>query len=245
MTVHLVGAGPGDPDLLTVKAARLIAAADVIVYDRLVHPSLLELAGADAELIDVGKVPGAPLGQELISAALIALGRRGLEVVRLKGGDPFVFGRGGEEAAALQQAGVAFDVVPGISSAVAAPMAAGVPVTQRGVAAAFTVVTGHRGPAHGPELDWEALAKVGGTIVVLMGVAQRAEIAAALQHGGLSGATPVMAVRNGTRADQEVVRTSLAGLAELRIEAPATIVIGAVAALELTYAPMAIEAAQR
>jgi uroporphyrin-III C-methyltransferase len=233
MTVHLVGAGPGDPELLTVKAARLIAQADVIVHDRLADAAIFALARPDAELIDVGKVPGRPTPQETINALLVHLAHQGLEVVRLKGGDPFVFGRGGEEALALLEAGVAFTVVPGITSAVAVPAAAGVPVTHRGVSASFTVVTGHR--QRGEEaVNWEALARVGGTLVVLMGVAERGTIAARLMAGGLPGSTPVAAVTWGTRAEQRTARTTLAELAATPIEAPATIVIGAVAALELT-----------
>ena len=169
IAVSLVGAGPGDPDLLTVKAARLLAAADVVVHDALVGDGVLAWSPPTAELIDVGKRPGRPVPQELISTLLVQLARAGRRVVRLKGGDPFVFGRGGEEAQALLDAGVPFEVVPGITSAVAAPAAAGVPVTHRGVAAAFTVVTGHR-RAGEPDVDWRSLAKVGGTVVVLMGV---------------------------------------------------------------------------
>ena len=153
--------------------------------------------------------------------------------MRLKGGDPFVFGRGGEEAQALLEAGIAVEVVPGITSAVAAPAAAGVPVTHRGVAAAFTVVTGHR-RAGEPDVDWRSLAKVGGTIVVLMGVAQRATIAAELMAGGLDPATPVAAVRSATTLDQVVARGRLDELAVITVEPPAVLVIGAVAALDLT-----------
>ena len=232
MTVHLVGAGPGDPELLTVRAARLLAGAEVVVHDRLAELATA-LAGPDAELIDVGKRPGFPYPQESINALLVQLGREGREVVRLKGGDPFVFGRGGEEALALAAAAVPFTVVPGITSAVAAPAAAGVPVTHRGVSAAVTVVTGHRMPGEA-DVDWDALARVGGTIVVLMGVARRGDIAAALHAGGLPGSTPVAAVRGATRPDQAVVRCRLDALGSTPIEAPATIVIGAVAALDVT-----------
>ena len=144
MTVWLVGAGPGDPDLLTVKAARVLADAEVVVHDALVGHGVLDLVPAGAELIDVGKRPGRPVPQDLISALLVDLGRQGKNVVRLKGGDPFVFGRGGEEALALHEAGIDYEIVPGITSSISAPMAAGIPVTHRGVSAAFTVVTGHR-----------------------------------------------------------------------------------------------------
>ncbi len=232
MTVWLVGAGPGDPDLLTVRAARLIAEADVIVHDALVGAGVVDLARPEVELIDVGKRPGSPVPQEMINALLVQLGRTGRRVVRLKGGDPYVFGRGGEEAIALTDAGVAYEVVPGISSAFAAPGAAGIPVTHRGVAAAVTVVTGHR-RAGEPDVDWQALARVGGTIVVLMGVAERGSIAAALIAGGLSAGTPVAAVMSATTDRHQVVRGRLGGLAAMGVHAPATIVIGPVAALEL------------
>lgn len=237
MTVHLMGAGPGDPELLTVKAARLLAVADVVVHDRLAHPDVLALAPATAELIDVGKQPGRTTPQELINALLVHLGSQGLEVVRLKGGDPFVFGRGGEEAEALISAGVPFDVVPGITSAIAAPAAAGIPVTHRNMSAAFTVVTGHRVSGGSSGIEWEALAQVGGTIVILMGVSERAIIAARLMAGGLTADTPVAAVRWGTCINQETVRTTLGGLAAAEVQAPSTIVVGAVAAFDLVSPP--------
>lgn len=232
MTVFLVGAGPGDPDLLTVRAARLLAAADVVVHDALVGDGVLALVPDGVERIDVGKRPGRPTPQESISALLVELGRQGLDVVRLKGGDPFVFGRGGEEADALLRAGVPFEVVPGITSAVAAPAAAGIPVTHRGVAAAVTVVTGHRRSGE-PDVDWQSLAKVGGTIVVLMGVSERATIARELMAGGLSPDTPVAAVHAATTDREAVTRCPLGDLAELVVESPATIVIGPVAAFDL------------
>ena len=232
MTVHLVGAGPGDADLLTVKAARLVASADVIVHDRLADPSILTLARPDAEFIDVGKRPGAPTPQENINALLVHLGSQGLEVVRLKGGDPYVFGRGGEEADALISAGIPFDVVPGVTSAIGAPAAAGIPVTHRNVSTSFTVVTGHREKGGSTNINWEALANVGGTIVVLMGVAERAAIASRLMDGGLPADTPVAAVRWGTRPEQHTVRTNLGDLGAASIEAPSTIVIGAVATFD-------------
>ena len=181
MTVYLVGGGPGDPDLLTVRAARLLATADVVVYDALVGHGVLDLAPSTAELIDVGKRPGRATPQELINTLLVQLGQEGKRVVRLKGGDPFVFGRGGEEALALKEHGVEFEIIPGITSSVAAPAAAGVPVTHRGMSAAFTVVTGHRRSGE-HDVDWQSLAKVGGTIVILMGVTHRAAIAAELHQ---------------------------------------------------------------
>lgn len=233
MTVHLVGAGPGDPELLTLKAARLIASADVIVHDYLSNDAVLDLAREGVELIDVGKKPGRPTPQDMINTLLVHLGSQGLEVVRLKGGDPFVFGRGGEEAQALMQAGVDFTVVPGITSAIGVPAAAGIPVTHRNISPAFTVVTGHRETGGASGINWEALAGVGGTIVVLMGVAERAVIAARLMAGGLSADTPVAAIRWGTRAEQHVTRMRLGELAETQLQAPSTIVIGAVAAFEL------------
>ncbi len=235
MTVSLVGAGPGDPDLLTVKAVRLLATADVVVHDALVGDGVLALVPESAERIDVGKRPGRPIPQEMISALLVELGRQGKLVVRLKGGDPFVFGRGGEEAQALADAGVPFEIVPGISSSVAAPAAAGIPVTHRGVSAAFTVVTGHR-RAGEPDIDWRSLAAVGGTIVVLMGVAQRAEIAAELMAGGLEPSTPVAAIESATTDAQVVGRWTLAELAAADVRSPAVIVIGAVAGLRV-HAP--------
>jgi len=234
VTVHLVGAGPGDPELLTVRAARLVAAADVIVHDRLADASILSLAKPGAEFIDVGKRPGAPTPQENINALLVHLGSQGLEVVRLKGGDPFVFGRGGEEAEALRAAGIPYTVVPGITSSVAVPAAAGIPVTHRGVSVGFTVVTGHRESGGADEVAWEALAKTGTTIVVLMGVAYRASIAARLIAGGLDPSTPVAAIRWGTRPEQHTTRTTLELLGSAELEAPCTIVIGAVAAFDLT-----------
>lgn len=233
MSVALVGAGPGDPDLLTLKAARLLASAEVVVHDALVGEGVLALIPDSAERIDVGKRPGRPTPQEMISALLVELGRQGKRVVRLKGGDPFVFGRGGEEAEALAEAGLPFDIVPGITSAVAAPAAAGIPVTHRGVSAAFTVVTGHR-RAGEPDVDWRSLAKVGGTIVVLMGVSQRATIASELTAGGLDPSTPVAAIESASTDDQVVGRWTLGELATADVHAPAVIVIGAVAAFEFT-----------
>jgi uroporphyrinogen III methyltransferase/synthase len=233
--VYLVGAGPGDPGLLTVRGAEVLRRADVVVHDRLAEASLLGLAPPGALRIDVGKTPGGPIDQDGINRLLVEHGSVGRSVVRLKGGDPFVFGRGGEEAGALIEAGVAFEVVPGISSAIAAPAYAGIPVTHRGLSTSFTVVTGHS--RHEPEhdTDWEALARAGDTIVVLMGVAHRDEIAKHLLAGGLDPDTPVCAVRWGTRPEQSTVRTTLSRLGETAMEPPATIVIGKVAGLDLAW----------
>ncbi|MCU1448079.1 MAG: uroporphyrinogen-III synthase/uroporphyrinogen-III C-methyltransferase [Acidimicrobiales bacterium] len=236
MTVYLVGAGPGDPGLLTVRGAEVLRRADVVVYDRLSVAALLDLAPAGAERISVGKFPGHPsMEQPDINALLVERGRAGQEVVRLKGGDPFVFARGGEEAEALGQAGVVFEVVPGITSAVAVPAYAGVPLTYRGLSKSFTVVTGHEDPWAATETDWEAVARVGGTIVILMGVATRAAIAERLIAAGLAPGTPVAAVRWGTRPDQRSVRTTLGRLGAVELEPPVTMVIGAVAALNLRW----------
>ena len=235
MTVYLVGAGPGDPGLLTRRGAELLARADVVVHDRLSEISLLDLAPAGAERVDVGKSPGAPVAQEQINALLVERGLRGQCVVRLKGGDPFVFGRGGEEAQALAAAGVPFEVVPGISAAVAVPAYAGIPVTHRTLSTSFTVVTGHSRHAVDDDVDWDALARAADTIVVLMGVAHRAEIAARLQAGGLPASTPVAAVRWGTRPGQRTVRTTLGELSDVTLEPPVTIVIGKVAGLDLRW----------
>ncbi len=230
--VALVGAGPGDPGLLTLRAARLLAEANVVVHYALVGAGVMALIPTGTERIDVGKRPGRATPQELISTTLVHLARQGLMVVRLKGGDPFVFGRGGEEALELQRAGIEVEVVPGISSSVAAPAAAGIPVTHRGVSPSYTVVTGHRRPGETP-VDWRAMAKVGGTIAILMGVANRAEIAAELQAGGLAGDTPVAAVHAATTLRQEVVRCRLDELGCAAVRSPAVIVVGAVAALDI------------
>ncbi len=235
MTVYLVGAGPGDPGLLTRRGARLLSQADVVIYDRLVHHSILALAPGSAELVDVGTRPGSADGherQEMINQLLVDHGGRGGTVVRLKGGDPFLFGRGGEEMEVLAQAGIACEVVPGVTSAFGAAAAAGIPVTHRGLASAVTVVTGRVGDASAPAgVDWEALAKVDGTLVVLMGMSTRASIAEALQRGGKDPDTPVAVVEKGTTSAQRTVRTTLRGLADVSLGSPAIIVIGPVAAL--------------
>lgn len=234
MTVYLVGAGPGDPGLLTVRGAAVLRRADVVVHDRLVDPSLLELAPPRATRIDVGKRPGFPHRQQEINDLLVAHGRTGVTVVRLKGGDPFVFGRGGEEVEALAAAGVPVEVVPGVSSAFAAPAAAGVPVTHRGLSTSVTVVTGHVGDRSAPGgVDWRSLAVAGGTLVVLMGMENRAAIAAALIAGGRPADTPVRVVHWGTTPAQRSTATTLGALADVAMDPPATIVVGAVAGLHL------------
>ena len=215
--VFLVGAGPGDPGLITVRALELITRADVIVYDRLVNPALLDEARADAVRIFAGKQSGRhALPQELINESLITHARRGRMVVRLKGGDPFVFGRGGEEAAALAAAGVPFEIVPGVSAAVAAPAYAGIPVTHRGVASSFAVVTGHQDETcGGPGVRWERLATSVDTIVVLMGARSLPAIATELVRHGRAPDTPTALIQWGTTTAQETVITRLDDLAQL------------------------------
>lgn len=228
--ISIVGAGPGDVDLLTIRAARLLAAADVVLHDRLVSPEILALASPDAELIDVGKVPGGSHTQDLMNELLVAVAASGRRVVRLKGGDPFVFGRGGEEVEALRQHGFGCVVVPGISSALSAPLAAGIPVTHRRVSRAVTIVTGHEMMASSP-VDWRALAQLGSTLVVLMGVERRKAIAATLIDAGMSATTPVAVIANATTANQAIWTGRLDGLAAAAVASPAVIVIGAVAAM--------------
>ncbi len=237
MTVYLVGAGPGDPGLLTRRGAEVLATADVVVHDRLAPAELLELAPRGAEFVDVGKSPRHPtMAQDEINALLVDRGRAGRSVVRLKGGDPYVFARGAEEAAALLAAGVEVEVVPGVSSAFAVPASAGIPVTLRNVSTSVTVVTGHEDPSKPePQVDWEALARVGGTIVILMGVTHLRQITGRLLAGGLPPDTPVAAVTWGTRPDQLTVRATLATIADHPVEAPATIVVGQVVAQDLDW----------
>jgi uroporphyrinogen III methyltransferase/synthase len=237
VTVYLVGAGPGDPGLLTRRGAELLERADVVVYDRLAGAALLALAPAGAELISAGKAPGrAELTQDEINRLLVDRGRGGTTVVRLKGGDPFVFGRGGEEAETLAGAGVPFEVVPGITSAIGAPAYAGIPVTHRGVSTHFTVVTGHEDPTKDhTDVDWDALARAGGTLVILMGAGNLDEIARRLVAAGRAPSTPVAAVRNGTRPDQQTIRATLATIAAAGVQSPSAIVVGDVAALDLSW----------
>lgn len=231
MTVHLVGAGPGDPELLTLRAANLLKRADVVVHDRLVDQRVIELAPQWAELVNVGKQPGAPgNAQSTINDILIDRGRRFDCVVRLKGGDPFVFGRGGEEALELRAAGIDVTEVPGITSAIAAPAAAGIPVTMRGISSGFTVVTAHTDPRHDPTLDWSALARSGTTLIILMGAGRKGQIATQLLDGGLRADTPVAVVHAATTGQEHTRRITLAQLPDTEVVNPATIVVGAVAA---------------
>jgi len=236
--VLLIGAGPGDPELLTLKAHRLLETADVVVFDRLVDERILSWVKPGAELLDVGKRPGAKgkNPQADINALLVAKAREGNVVVRLKGGDPFVFGRGGEEALALAYARVPFELVPGVSSAVAAPAYAGIPVTHRGLASNVTVITGSEDPGKAASsVDWEALAKTGGTLVILMGRENLRPIADALAAGGLPSKTPVALVRWGTRPQQRTLVATLGTIAnaadQAGVEPPVVAVVGAVVRL--------------
>lgn len=246
MTVYLVGAGPGDPELLTVKAACLLRQADVVIHDRLVSSEVLDLSPPWAELIAVGKDPnGASTAQEEINRLLVDRGRSHTTVVRLKGGDPFIFGRGGEEALDLTTAGIPVEVVPGISSAVAGPAAAGIPVTHRGMSSAFTVVTAHQDPTSDVVLDWSALANLGSTLVILMGAARAAAIRDRLLAEGMNPATPAATVVAATTPDQRVERLSLDNLGIEPVPNPAVIVIGPVAALQVQPEPLIPESATR
>jgi uroporphyrinogen III methyltransferase/synthase len=233
MTAYLVGAGPGDPGLLTARALELIARADVILHDRLIPPEALAHARPNAEVIDVGKIGGgAQVPQEETTRLLVEHARAGRVVVRLKGGDPFVFGRGGEEAQALRAAGCAFEVVPGVTAGVAAPAYAGIPVTQRGLASAVAFVTGHEDPGKDESaVDWGALAAFPGTLVFYMGVRRLARIAEQLVAHGRDPAEPVAVVERGTLRDQRTLRTTLSGLGGVEAHAPAVTVVGPVVAL--------------
>src|SRR3954454_20722736 len=240
--VYLVGAGPGDPGLMTRRSLELIASADAILYDRLIPPGALDGARPDAELRYVGKEPGAPaLPQDEINALLVELGSQGKTVVRLKGGDPFVFGRGGEEAEALAAAGVPFEVVPGVTAGVGASAYAGIPVTHRDAASAVAFVTGHEDPAkEDGTLDWDALARFPGTLVLYMGVSGLARIAERLVAAGRNPEEPAAVVERGTLPDQRTVTAPLARIAERVAEAtiqpPAITVVGPVSGLHETLA---------
>jgi uroporphyrin-III C-methyltransferase len=236
MTVTLVGAGPGDPMLLTGAARAALAAADVVVYDRPSADALVALAPPAAERRCVGRAPGRrALAQDEVNALLITLGRSGRAVVRLKSGDPFVASRGGEEAEALRDAGVAVAVVPGVSSALGAPAAAGIPLMLRRLSVTATIVDGNDDDEHGAPPNWELLAQLGGTLVILTGRGRIRRIAARLIAGGLAADTPVAAISAGTRPEQHVLRGTLRAL-PAPLPPPVTFVVGAVAALDLTAA---------
>jgi uroporphyrin-III C-methyltransferase/precorrin-2 dehydrogenase/sirohydrochlorin ferrochelatase len=244
----LVGAGPGDPDLLTLKALRALSRADVVLYDRLVDPRVLDLARRDARRIDVGKRCGRhAMSQAAINALLVREVTAGAHVVRLKGGDPFVFGRGGEELAALRAAGAAVEVVPGVTAALAAAARLGVPLTHRGVARGLHLITAHgaeeeRLPAH----DWRALAESGGTLAVYMGARTLPRVAAALLEAGMAAQTPAIAVENATLVEERRIAAPLADIAEAvaaaRVEGPTLVLIDAVVALAGTLGAAAQDA---
>ncbi|HUR85372.1 MAG TPA: uroporphyrinogen-III C-methyltransferase [Solirubrobacteraceae bacterium] len=237
MTTYLVGAGPGDPGLMTARSLELIARADVILYDRLIPDGALDGARPDAELVDVGKIGGgAQVPQDATNALLLEHARAGREVVRLKGGDPFVFGRGGEEAQLLRAEGLAVEVVPGVTAGVAASAYAGIPVTQRGMAAAVAFVTGHEDPEkEETQIDWPALAGFPGTLVFYMGVRRLDRIASQLVAGGRAASQPVAIIERGTFPDQRTVAGTLGDIAQVAadagVRAPAITVVGAVAGL--------------
>jgi uroporphyrin-III C-methyltransferase len=232
--VYLVGAGPGDPGLLTVRGLQLLRSAQVIVYDQLVNPALLDEVAPPAIKIFVGKRAGRHcIVQEEINSVLIFYARTGREVVRLKGGDPFVFGRGGEEAEALSQAGIPFEIVPGVSSAIAVPAYAGIPLTHRKFASSFAVVTGHEARKPNSSVDWAKLATAVDTLVILMGLSNLPIIVEKLIAHGRSLHTPVAVIHSGTTSDQENVVGTLADIVEksVLVEPPALIVVGDVVSL--------------
>ncbi|HEX2805225.1 MAG TPA: uroporphyrinogen-III C-methyltransferase, partial [Kineosporiaceae bacterium] len=230
--VAIVGGGPGDPDLITVRGRRLLAHADVVVADRLAPQSLLDELGPGVQIVDAAKLPrGRSMAQEAINGVLIERALEGNFVVRLKGGDPFVFGRGSEEVAACVAAGVPVTVVPGVTSAIGVPGLAGIPLTHRGVAHEAVIVSGHLPPDHPDSLvDWPSLARLRGTLVLLMAVEQLGAIAAVLNVHGRPGSTPVALIENGSLATERVVVTTLAAAAVAAaaagVRAPAIVVIG-------------------
>lgn len=235
--VYLVGAGPGDPELLTIKAQRLIRQADAVVYDYLVAPAILALAPTNAERVFVGKKGGGfCCPQTQIDATLVRLAREGKTVVRLKGGDPFIFGRGGEEAEALAAAGISFEVIPGVTSALAAAAYAGIPLTHRAHSSAVVFLTGHEDPAKPDSaIHWEDYAKLGATLCIYMGMKNLETITRRLQAGGLAPETPVAIVQSATTGEHRQLLSSLAEVA-LKSEhagfgAPAMVIVGEVAVL--------------
>jgi uroporphyrin-III C-methyltransferase len=238
MTVHLVGAGPGDPALLTVAAAELLRSARVVVYDRPSMDAILALAPPDAERHCVGRAPGRrALPQPEVNALLVALAQRG-DVVRLKSGDAFVASRGAEEAVALREAGIGVHVVPGVSAALAAPAAAGIPLMLRQLSVTATFVDGSDDDQHAEPPDWTALARLGGTLVILTGRGRIRRTAAALVAGGRDPATPVAAISAAARPRQQVLRGTLAEL-PAPLPPPVTFVVGPAAGLDLCTVPTA------
>ena len=232
--VYLVGAGPGDPGLLTVRGLELLRKAEVVVYDRLVNPVLLEYAAPEATRVFAGKLTGShSLSQEEINRLLINHARRGKQVIRLKGGDPFVFGRGGEEAEVLAEAGIPFEIVPGVSSAVAVPAYAGIPLTHRNLSSSFAVITGHECSKAEPSVDWGRLATAVDTLVVLMGLKNLPRIVANLLAHGRSPQTPVAVIRWGTTDLQETVTGTLGDIVDkaVTVRPPVVLVIGEVVSL--------------
>ena len=232
--VTLVGAGPGDPDLLTVKALKALQGAEVVVHDGLVSDAVLDLAGPDARRICVAKRKSRhSYVQGDIDRLLVALARQGLNVVRLKGGDPFIFGRGVEELEACRAAGVACEVIPGVTAALAASAGAGAPLTHRGASQAVTFVTAHAAGGETPELDWAALARPNQTVVIYMGLTKAAEIAARVIAAGRGGATPALIVENASLPDERRLVTTLAGLgaAAEGLTGPALLMVGEAMAL--------------
>jgi uroporphyrin-III C-methyltransferase len=234
--VALVGAGPGDPELLTLKGARLLREADVVLYDALVAPEILALARRDARLIAVGKRGGCrSTPQRFIEELLIREARAGHKVVRLKGGDSFVFGRGGEEVMALRAAGVTVEVVGGVTSGLAAPAAVGIPVTHRSLAHGVALVTGHAADGDHTEIDWNAMVRTGLTLVIYMGMTRVSELRTKLLAAGMPSTTPVAIIANATRPAQDAIVTSLGVLVEQTLDSgvasPAIIVVGDVVAI--------------
>jgi len=243
--VWLVGAGPGDPELLTIKALKTLQIADVVVHDGLVSDEILDLAPATARRISVAKRKSRhSYSQDEINKMLVAFALEGLKVVRLKGGDPFIFGRGGEELEACREAGVACHVIPGVTAALAAGASAGAPLTHRGSAQAVTFVTGHAKEGGEPDLDWDSLAKANQTVVIYMGLSMAAPIAARLLGAGRDGATPALIVENASRADERRIVTTLAGMADAAasLSGPALLIVGAAMALAQAGGAEAVDA---
>jgi uroporphyrin-III C-methyltransferase len=232
--IWLVGAGPGDADLLTVKALKVLQRADVVVHDGLVSDEILSLSPASARRISVAKRKSRhSYSQDEINRMLVAFAGEGLTVVRLKGGDPFIFGRGGEELEAAREAGIECHVVPGVTAALAAAADAGAPLTHRGSAQAVTFVTGHAAKGGEPDLDWASLARANHTVVIYMGLSMAAPIAARLLAAGRAGSTPALIVENASRADERRIVTTLAGLADeaAALSGPALLIVGEAMAL--------------